>query len=250
MAPVLAVGRAGYFYPRSPCGERPIGPPFVTLFSGFLSTLSLRRATTRETTSIKPILDFYPRSPCGERLFGFARLAAGFNFYPRSPCGERRPVLAGMASRAYFYPRSPCGERPRRALGFVDPDISIHALLAESDNLHPGYRALIHYFYPRSPCGERLINNVIDGINKIFLSTLSLRRATVSTTIITICIAPFLSTLSLRRATDVIAVMTDAQSISIHALLAESDAPSRHPCPRSSNFYPRSPCGERRHKKI
>ena len=33
----------------------------------------------------------------------------------------------------------------------------------------------------------------------------------------------FLSTLSLRRATDVIAVMTDAQSISIHALLAESD---------------------------
>ena len=34
--------------------------------------------------------------------------------------------------------------------------------------------------------------------------------------------------------------------ISIHALLAESDhAPSRRPCPRS-NFYPRSPCGERR----
>ena len=33
----------------------------------------------------------------------------------------------------------------------------------------------------------------------------------------------FLSTLSLRRATDVIAVMTEAQSISIHALLAESD---------------------------
>ena len=33
--------------------------------------------------------------------------------------------------------------------------------------------------------------------------------------------------------------------ISIHALLAESDhAPSRHPCPHS-NFYPRSPCGER-----
>ena len=36
--------------------------------------------------------------------------------------------------RSYFYPRSPCGERhARRALGFVDPDISIHALLAESD---------------------------------------------------------------------------------------------------------------------
>ena len=34
----------------------------------------------------------------------------------------------------------------------------------------------------------------------------------------------FLSTLSLRRATDVIAVMTEAQSVSIHALLAESDS--------------------------
>ena len=37
----------------------------------------------------------------------------------------------------------------------------------------------------------------------------------------------FLSTLSLRRATDVIALMTEAQSISIHALLAESDRASR-----------------------
>ena len=79
---------------------------------------------------------------------------------------------------------------------------------------------------------------------------------------------PFLSTLSLRRATDVIAVMTDAQSISIHALLAESDVNSFSITRRSvvflstlslrratvdtskdiiktTNFYPRSPCGER-----
>ena len=55
----------------------------------------------------------------------------------------------------------------------------------------------------------------------------------------------FLSTLSLRRATrGAISCYLD-NIISIHALLAESDhAPSRHPCPRS-NFYPRSPCGER-----
>ena len=56
----------------------------------FLSTLSLRRATT-----------------CG----------GGWNEQPR-----------------YFYPRSPCGER--RAIGRRDRagrDISIHALLAESD---------------------------------------------------------------------------------------------------------------------
>ena len=50
----------------------------------------------------------------------------------------RRATLAyyqDMFSLPHFYPRSPCGERPaRRALGFVDPDISIHALLAESDS--------------------------------------------------------------------------------------------------------------------
>ena len=55
----------------------------------------------------------------------------------------------------------------------------------------------------------------------------------------------FLSTLSLRRATDVIAVMTDAQSISIHALLAESDHPKTSSHPHNRDFYPRSPCGER-----
>ena len=44
---------------------------------------------------------------------------------------------------------------------------------------------------------------------------------------------------------DVIAVMTDAQSISIHALLAESDHAPSHSLYPSNNFYPRSPCGER-----
>ena len=78
------------FYPRSPCGERLavsaalqliplisihalLAESDIVIFlkrdtpSQFLSTLSLRRATTRERASIKPILDFYPRSPCGER---------------------------------------------------------------------------------------------------------------------------------------------------------------------------------------
>ena len=33
--------------------------------------------------------------------------------------------------------------------------ISIHALLAESDNTGQPVRGLPSYFYPRSPCGER-----------------------------------------------------------------------------------------------
>ena len=33
--------------------------------------------------------------------------------------------------------------------------------------------------------------------------------------------------------------------ISIHALLAESDRKTQRPYVKDSNFYPRSPCGER-----
>ena len=59
----------------------------------------------------------------------------GFDFYPRSPCGER-PLMVGNppANSLYFYPRSPCGERRycHRYIGFL-LYISIHALLAESD---------------------------------------------------------------------------------------------------------------------
>ena len=108
---------------------------------------------------------------------GCSRLDFG-DFYPRSPCGER-PVTARIIDPTYdFYPRSPCGERPlvphqqkcrdrflstlslRRATtqmqaAFKGPEISIHALLAESDHLPRSGTARGTYFYPRSPCGER-----------------------------------------------------------------------------------------------
>ena len=124
----------------------------------------------------------------------------------------------------YFYPRSPCGERPIDAgTGFFVLDISIHALLAESDAAQVGNRGQcagisIHallaesdgkavttrgnhrHFYPRSPCGERLGNVDVPTWIYGFLSTLSLRRAT---------LPPHKQK---RR-----------NWISIHALLAESD---------------------------
>ena len=56
-----------------------------------------------------------------------------------------------------FYPRSPCGER------------------------HPQYRHFPQHpqnFYPRSPCGERLMISETVWLIIVFLSTLSLRRAT------------------------------------------------------------------------
>ena len=63
---------------------------------------------------------------------------------------------------------------------------------------------------------------------------------------ITIFIASFLSTLSLRRATAKHFSTLHNILISIHALLAESDCTASITPAPSRNFYPRSPCGERR----
>ena len=147
----------------------------------FLSTLSLRRATLRmgcrvsfSMISIHALLAESDSCPP-------ARPFHCHDFYPRSPCGERPLSHRLVATQpSDFYPRSPCGERLVRVYELVlGVSISIHALLAESDYL---------------------TNYHFTGIF-IFLSTLSLRRATILT--ILICIAlKFLSTLSLRRATN------------------------------------------------
>ena len=147
-----------YFYPRSPCGERRINPRHDMRGLAFLSTLSLRRATVAEGTADYDFLNFYPRSPCGERPPRRKKpRRRPRNFYPRSPCGERHHAdnlrdrdlrfLSTLSLRRatisllvlapvcpYFYPRSPCGERPHSdRLRVRRKDISIHALLAESD---------------------------------------------------------------------------------------------------------------------
>ena len=57
----------------------------------------------------------------------------------------------------------------------------------------------------------------------------------------------FLSTLSLRRATVGRPCNCCTTSISIHALLAESDPADGKWTRRQVHFYPRSPCGERPH---
>ena len=101
-------------------------------------------------------------------------------------------------------------------------NISIHALLAESDVSGGVPSSCFGNFYPRSPCGERL--------KQLF--------ATIGTTI-------FLSTLSLRRATSAQAAFPPGECISIHALLAESDAAMAAMAFTAAYFYPRSPCGER-----
>ena len=125
----------------------------------FLSTLSLRRATGASHASSQSRRHFYPRSPCGERRYpsGDCRLRAAY-FYPRSPCGERPWCISRSTPvQADFYPRSPCGERQSSGWGIPNwESISIHALLAESD-------------LPTASAWT---------LGGVFLSTLSLRRAT------------------------------------------------------------------------
>ena len=148
------------------------------------------------------------------------------NFYPRSPCGERQEnMVISMEMDKNFYPRSPCGERPLFNLFWLlCHTISIHALLAESDISFMPVRCTIWNFYPRSPCGERRPARVTPTASRNFyprspcgerrwsspqatvstwqfLSTLSLRRATVVDTVKFASSMLFLSTLSLRRAT-------------------------------------------------
>ena len=108
-------GWAEYFYPRSPCGERRITKQHCNNLPIFLSTLSLRRATTNA-----------PAWPQNRR-----------HFYPRSPCGERHtkhfPALHNILISIHaLLAESDVND----AINGSNPDIiSIHALLAESDAL-------------------------------------------------------------------------------------------------------------------
>ena len=125
--------------------------------------------------------------------------------------------------------------------------ISIHALLAESDdksNKHAGRKLVFLSTLSLRRATHNTKNNCIDCCISIHAL---LAESDACITIITICIVPFLSTLSLRRATLPGKISESRyrhfyprspcgerrveqsacpflQSISIHALLAESDA--------------------------
>ena len=169
------------------------------------------------------------------------------HFYPRSPCGERRTIINsnrnftqflstlslrratiisktnrrtavpflstlslrratcspgfGFCRSRYFYPRSPCGERRRCGLQLV----------------------ALCYFYPRSPCGERQPCRGFLISAEQFLSTLSLRRATLFQVLFWQSIQNFYPRSPCGERRSVILFRVKSACISIHALLAESD---------------------------
>ena len=206
----------------------------------------MRRATKSAKSNETHEKNFYPRSPCGERqapkvtrhmrkisihallaesdAIYLCKVAPRSDyFYPRSPCGERRSCGGRVTPRSKFLSTLSL----RRATidagtGFFVLNISIHALLAESDNNGGGVSAVyfisIHALLAES---DRRFSSRRPFVGR-FLSTLSLRRATAVSSPRRV-VSKFLSTLSLRRATRA------SQSYSLAII----------------HFYPRSPCGER-----
>ena len=101
------------------------------------------------------------------------------HFYPRSPCGERRPGQTAKADRKRFLSTLSLRRATRaNSLTHTPPQISIHALLAESDLLRNEdcncHSISIHALLAESD--QLYINRAAKTV--IFLSTLSLRRAT------------------------------------------------------------------------
>ena len=153
--------------------------------------------------------------------------------------------------------------------------ISIHALLAESDSKqgrhYIGCKIFLFMIFLSTLSLRRATQpSKTHKLDKPFLSTLSLRRAThpigILVTVIEISIHALLAESDQTKAFKVAALR-----ISIHALLAESDQfkyvvqcrkviflstlslrratiDTSKDVIKTTNFYPRSPCGERQFK--
>ena len=190
----------------------------------FLSTLSLRRATHYLLQAASRPCYFYPRSPCGERL----RRCTGFQSLTDISihallAESDHPKMSDHPHNTNFYPRSPCGERRNRP-------VTMHTW---------------QNFYPRSPCGERLITIITICIALKFLSTLSLRRATLHDGRVNLFGFHFYPRSPCGERPSGVDSCSICSCISIHALLAESDRMPARQRQTLRYFYPRSPCGER-----
>ena len=173
-----------YFYPRSPCGERPVTARIIDPTFGFLSTLSLRRATNN-------VLPAY--AACGISIH--ALLAES----DEAQDGYKDTVtefLSTLSLRRATSAPVACGP---------DADISIHALLAESD----------------ATTANKALQKIISIHALLAESDPTMQRAL---GVFSISIHALLAESDLSF---IIYSITD-NCISIHALLAESDQQDKH----------------------
>ena len=103
-----------YFYPRPPCGGRPL-PAGTTLRQFlFLSTSPLRGTTVVEVCEQIVTLISIHVPLAGDDVDKHHEGDELFHFYPRPPCGGRPASRWRQTARYYFYPRPPCGGRRKR----------------------------------------------------------------------------------------------------------------------------------------
>ena len=212
------------FYPRSPCGERrdqatSNQPKQQISIHALLAESDQAKALKVAAHGIS-IHALLAESDFCFSVFDLLDLPFLSTLSLRRATHTTRPTRRPLA---YFYPRSPCGERLTGfPLSIQFRKISIHALLAESDRQRFSHCYAVCDFYPRSPCGERPDVGMRIGYYRYFYPR-----------------SPCGERLFEIRA------RMEANKISIHALLAESDAIYPSSTPPKEYFYPRSPCGER-----
>ena len=123
------------------------------------------------------------------------------HFYPRSPCGERHLRVVDGSKSSIISIHALLAESDQKKKNQPGKsNISIHALLAESDGLSDSDRRNICNFYPRSPCGER---HPCGGV-KVIRNGISIHAL-------------------LAESDKPCTRLSGRNTISIHALLAESD---------------------------
>ena len=123
----------------------------------FLSTPSARRATSSPSSlGMEIFISIHALREEGDSL---PDADVGINVGFLSTPSARRATVHRRAALASFL-------------------ISIHALREEGDILILRVRLFFFYFYPRPPRGGRLVGNIYDDPDLLFLSTPSARRAT------------------------------------------------------------------------
>ena len=123
--------------------------------------------------------------------------------------------------------------------------VSIHALLAESDMIRMSTRLPVSCFNPRPPCGERLV-----GVRKdLWRSEVSIHALLAESDYDLVKSKDPRQSFNPRppcgERHNVSVTLKTNTMVSIHALLAESDSSKEISGAVESSFNPRPPCGER-----
>ena len=134
---------------------------------------------------------------------------------------------------------------PASPRGLTLPLISIHALLAESDQLFGAVCEPNSDFNPRSPCGERRLGRCHSGDRHRISIHALLAESDVMFSFFPVKVCRFQSTLSLRRAT----IFSDPghwTELFQSTLSLRRATPDRYSLRCVCLYFnPRSPCGER-----